>query len=360
MNMWSKHKQTKINDAGFAPIIVSMVIVIVLSLLTLGFVAVINKNQNNALTLQLNNDAYYAAESGINDAVQAINSGYHQAKTSCGPDLAYSYLSNNQVNGPNDIYSCLLINPTPASLQYSSVQFAQPTVAILSTVYPNGAPTKPTILDFFWQPSALAASSPYNFANSNCPSGCSFPPEAQWQYPGVLRLSLTPLSSSGAALGVNDTSTTYTAFLYPSTASNNQKTYNNGVNSGAKSGNIVSGSCANGNSPEACSFVLHIGAANINGYVMALESLYLDSQVTVEAFHGSTQLNFINAQTLIDSTGNDRGVLKRIQVRVAGINDSGFPAFNLAAGNTICKDIQAFPTNLSTSNPGNVTSSCGL
>ena len=127
----------KINNAsGFAPLIVSIVIVTILSLFTVGFVLLMKNNTSNALNDQLNNGAFYAAESGVNDAIKALNNGYDQVKSSCGPDSSNPYLSNNKVeNNGQDYYSCLLINPTPLIV---------PGSAVLGSVVPTIFLTKDT------------------------------------------------------------------------------------------------------------------------------------------------------------------------------------------------------------------------
>ena len=76
------------NDNGFAPLIITIIVVIILSLLTVGFVSLIRNNQKNALNQQLNNDAYYAAETGVNDAIKAIDSGYTSSKCIWGPTIS--------------------------------------------------------------------------------------------------------------------------------------------------------------------------------------------------------------------------------------------------------------------------------
>ena len=370
----------QMGEEGFAPLMVAIIIIIVLSLLTIGFITLVDQNQKNALNLQLNNDAYYAAESGINDAIAAINNGFNQNKTYCGPDTApgwNKYLGNNQINGPTDYYSCLLINQTPNNLQYSSVTASQPTVALIST--PNGI--NPTGIGFTWQPSPSTESSPYAFAPSswfpNCSSGgvngACLPPTSSWEkggkpITGILRVALTPLPNRGPL--PTNTSTTYTAFLYPEPGSGTAETASPYSSSsiGANSGAEVSGNCNNSPSPAtqlACTVYIPVCNNPINslcpnGYIMSITSLYTNSQVEVYAFDNSTPLQFRNAQVVIDSTGTDHGVKKRIQVRVPTLNDTGFPAYDIASTNTICADLQAWPPNLSTGNPGDASSSCGL
>ncbi|MCL4358168.1 pilus assembly PilX N-terminal domain-containing protein [Patescibacteria group bacterium] len=373
-----KKFKTHMGEEGFAPLMVAIIIIIVLSLLTIGFITLVDQNQKNALNLQLNNDAYYAAESGINDAIAAIDHGFNQNKTYCGPDTSprwKQYLGNNQINGPSDYYNCLLIDQTPNNLQYSAVTASQPTVALLST--PGGV--NPTDIEFTWQPSSSIENSPYAFANPswfpNCSSGANgacLPPASGWEengkpITGILRVALTPLPNRGPL--PTDTSTTYTAFLYPAPGNgipSYAPSYSSstiGVNSGAE----VSGYCSNNpQSANQLACTVDIPVCNSpnnlcpNGYIMSMTSLYTNSQVEVYAFDNGTPLEFRNAQAVIDSTGSDHGVKKRIQVRFPTLNDTGLPAYDIASGHSICADLKTYPPNLSTGNPGGTSSSCGL
>lgn len=371
-------KIKNLDENGFAPIIVSIIIVTVLSLLTIGFVTLANNNTKNALNLQLSNDAYYAAESGVNDAIAAITHGFTSPKTTCPPIPGNQYLDNSQVNGPQDFYSCLLIDPTPASLQYSSVVSTQPTIALLSTIDSSGNPVAPADFIFSWEPSAQVETPPYSFAPSSffptCHSGAlannngaCLPMISDWiqrgkPITGILRIALTPIGNGNNV--PTDTSTTYTAFLYPlkGNGSINTAPAYSPSTVGASSGLEVSGNCSNVSSqPDVCTVEVPLGGLTKSGFIMSMSSLYTSSQVTVEAINNNgNQLLFRNAQTLIDSTGNDHGTQRRIQVRVSTLNYNGFSAYDIASSNSICADLSAYPPNLSTGNPGGAFSSCGL
>jgi len=373
-----KQNNKKLAEDGFAPLIVSMIIITVLSLLTVGFILLMDNNQNNVLHRQLNNDAYYAAESGINDAIQAINNGFDVPKTTCPPLSLHDsipgskYLTNNQVQtSSGDYYSCLLINPMPSTLQYSLVESSQPTVAIISAINPvTLKPEQITSLEVSWQPSAQIANSPYSFAPA---VGCSasslncFPAKENWvsssgnPIPGVIRIALTPLQSGPLP---TDTSTTYTGFFYPLAGSSSipgtAQAYSSAT-IGASSGELASGNCSNsGSNPDACNVNIGLAGANASNFLMEIRSIYNPSMVTITAYHGSTQLLLRNAQTVIDSTGDSGGVLKRIQVTIPTVNDSGFPAYDLGSSETICSDLSAHPANQTTQQPGGITSQCGL
>src|SRR5579884_551043 len=140
------------NQAGFAAIVIALVIILVLSLITVGFGQLMQHELRAAADRQLSSQAYYAAETGINDATAAINSGYSAAKTTCGIDAGspggvdltqsgYKYLMDNTVgNSTNASYPCLLINPTPPTLQYGNISTVNPEVFEFEAVDSSGNP----------------------------------------------------------------------------------------------------------------------------------------------------------------------------------------------------------------------------
>src|SRR5688572_21036006 len=119
---------TRLKEKGLVSITVTMILMIVLSLIVLGFAQVARRNQRQALDQQLSTQAFYAAESAINDVrnlVKAAGAGASvPAKTACpsgGGGGFYNSL-NSTVNGSiGASYTCLLVNPAPSSLIYGSI-----------------------------------------------------------------------------------------------------------------------------------------------------------------------------------------------------------------------------------------------
>ena len=130
LNYKSPNKIT-LNQNGMASILVVLIMSVVITLIVLGFSQVSTREQSNALETQLSTTAYYAAESGINDAINAIKNNPNlppssYAKNTCGnpggtsiygslysgSSTNYSVLNSTSGEG-NTSYSCLLINPSP-------------------------------------------------------------------------------------------------------------------------------------------------------------------------------------------------------------------------------------------------------
>src|ERR1700722_1988557 len=60
------------NEQGFASLVIALVIIVVIALITVGFAQLSRREQQTALDKQLANQAYYAAESGVNDTYYLI------------------------------------------------------------------------------------------------------------------------------------------------------------------------------------------------------------------------------------------------------------------------------------------------
>ena len=395
------------NERGFAAIIISIVLVVVLSLITVGFAALMRKEQRAALDRQLSNAAYYAAESGINDGVGAVRAGFATAKASCaqygtGPkdtpltgltgknlSAATQYLTSSGVdNGSNANYSCLIINPNPSTLEYGSVRVGQPTTSVLTGADAAGATQNVDVLVFSWQDANGGNTFGPVTNNPGCPpigAGLFFPKVDCWKnngsfMTGILRVGLTPVSASLNRTSLETSS--YTGFMYPNSGSRlslpssyagNASTSPSGVpgdsysgHTGPNSGDIVAGSCYGGNTPSTPRFC-SVAVTNLGSdtYLLHLSSVYASTQVTVTPFNCTTinpgtctRIYLKGAQTLIDSTGKSQDVLRRIQVRLPTRNSYDYPEFSLATGGPICKLLTTYPPNLATGTPGNTTNFC--
>src|SRR5580704_6402782 len=125
---WISTSYMKLNnkhEAGIVSIMVTMVMLIVISLIVLGFAEISRTEQRNTTDAQLSVSAYYGAESGINDALAVISAYYPPGqqipvKPDCNVDnnLADPYHWLNGIVNNNDkvSYTCLTVNPTPITL----------------------------------------------------------------------------------------------------------------------------------------------------------------------------------------------------------------------------------------------------
>ncbi|HET6924573.1 MAG TPA: PilX N-terminal domain-containing pilus assembly protein [Candidatus Saccharimonadales bacterium] len=395
--MTKRHRRS-MGENGFAAIIISIVLVVVLSLITVGFASLMRKEQRSALDRQLSDAAYYAAESGINDAAAAVRAGFTATKDTCDPytpatiaalpgnnnkNAAGKYLVSSTVdNKSNTSYTCLLINPNPATLEYSSVNTGEATTAVLTGSSAAGTTTNVNTLVFSWQDANGGQTFGPPTSGGLCPpvGANAFPPVSCWKnggsaMTGILRISLTPVPHPAAFSRSTLETTNYTAYLYPNgggatstptTLSGSvvpsgvpSKPYAAGV-TGSQNGTIITGACNTGSTPRYCAAA--VTGLNTDTYLLHLSSIYAATQVTVTPYScvGSncTRIYLKGAQTLIDSTGKSQDVLKRIQVRMPSRNSFDYPEFSIATGGPVCKQLTTWPQNQTTGTPGDTVNLC--
>ncbi len=359
-NMLMQGSRTKIacNQQGFASLVIAMVIILVLSLITLGFAQLMRQEQRSALDRHLSSQAYYAAEAGINDAAKAINSGYADTKDDCDPlpipgtPDATSSLTNSDV-GSGSSYSCLLIDPAPFTVEHGAIDFDQSNAMIISGADPIDPTIPVTINDLVisWQDSG--AGSTFITAGGNV-----FHPITSWPAStSVLKIGLTPLNSASLTRD-NLIKRTYTAFLYPKSGSAATDlatwpaaTYTG--NTGVDGGVIVDGKCNTASQPRFCN--VRITDLDQVDYLLNLRSMaYGKSRVTIAAYGVSgTRIRIKNAQTLVDSTGKAEDVLRRVQVRIPTRNTYLHTDYGLEVKAGICKQLKLYPSSTGFSNTNN-------
>ncbi len=348
------------DQSGFSAIVIALVLILVLSLTTVGFAQLMRREQRSALDKQLSRQAYYAAETGINDAAKAINAGFAVAKTGCKqysdadisalPDSSKAgaaFLKNSAVSGQTATsYPCLTIDPNPKFLQYDSVNTDQS-----KAVQFGGAdPTDPTIPRNIY--SLLISWEDNPTSDSYRGTGLkTFTPSGQWTYAPVLRVGLTPLAA-GSIDRNSLINSTMAAFLYPDQAGSAQTTFANynqysagsysgkGFAGGIFSG--LNGNCNKDSHPRRCNVL--ITGLNQTHYLLDMRSIYKPSAVTVTAYDSNNvQLRLSNAQVVIDSTGKAQDVLRRVQARIPAHNTYDRPDFSLETTGNICKQLQLAP-----------------
>ncbi len=376
------------NQDGFAALVVALIIIIVLSLITVGFAQLMRNDQAAALSKQLSSQAYYAAESGVNDAYEAYTHGFNVSKSSCssnvtGPGSQYLNTTNNNVNSTtNTSVTCLLMNPDPPNVIIGDINNSQPIVIEMqgcsttggsspgSPQCTNGSPTSVSKINIQWNDA--------NDNNSLAPNCSQFTPAGSttgdWNYQNLLRIELIPLS-------LNDTlnrdfliNHTYTAYLCPNNSIGQGNYYTIGPSSSpgiglsasfsgnpvgnTGSGDILNASCPNSTSP--CSVTLNVGnltdkiGNHYSTYLLVLRSVYpnpITSDITMYGNSANpngnaTPLDIADAQLLVDSTGKAQNVLKRIQVRIPETNQYYLPV--AVQEGAVCKEYALVPTNPNT------------
>ena len=202
MRIINHNNRIRHSQEGMASILVTMVLMVVMSLIVLGFAQVSRNNQRAALDNQLTKQAYYAAETGVNDYSKVIRAWLTANpnnpdlsalnKTSCDPKvalpLAYKNVGSGSLNSTDVQYTCVLVTANPTSLSYSSVSSTK--------VIPINSATALDKLTITWQTTQTNLASP----TANCPGASSIgqlPNVVNWTCGlGILKIDLVPTTGT--------------------------------------------------------------------------------------------------------------------------------------------------------------------
>jgi hypothetical protein len=327
------------DQRGIVSILVTMVIMLIISLIVIGFARLSQREQRQALDRQLSTQAFYAAETGIKDAIEAIRANPGLEKTDCSSSLGASAGSNVIDSTNNVAYTCVLVDTSPSSLDYASIDVDQGTVIPIEPR--SGSLERLTI---GWQDKAGGSS----YGGCPTPSGGAyvFPAAANWPSTcsaGVLRIDLVPNDHPMTRAGL--ISRTLTAYLYPQNGATSATSYT--YNLGAPDqGAVIPVNCNTSATPRNCNISISFtGNAGVSSYYLRARSIYRSSNMSLAGYaNGNVATELINAQAVIDSTGKANDVLRRISVRVPLTNiGANVPSFALLTADSLCKRFSIAP-----------------
>lgn len=324
------------NNQGMVSMMVTLIMMLVISMIVLGFAQISRREQRQSLDRQLSTQAFLAAESGVNDAQKAIQDhigdGTTLEKPACndpvGPNSAYKGLPYDagtqayKVDATNNVYyTCLLVSTQLDSIhQNVSSDGGASTIPI----HPSGG--KLQTLHISWDTDTLqnprpkastcrAAGQPLTFPAGNWP--CDF---------GVLRIDMVPTDTLNRNTLLQQQSA---YFLYPTNGGAAAK-----VVYGTDKGTVRRMQC----SDAGCSVDITNIDPSIATYALRVSSLYVDGTIDITATGTNGEnLKLGDAQALIDSTGRAQDILRRIQVRVSLLDTNTVPSGALESGSSICK-----------------------
>lgn len=339
-------KTKKIDENGFASIVIALILIIVLALLTVGFAQLSRREQQTALNKQLANQAYYAAESGINDAYKDILNGQiniaNASPTACMHPTA-GLTQNQTVNASTGVYyTCLLVNLTPQDIKYDNIATESNRYITFSAVDPTThGPVTLSSLRFQWG----SADGQNTFQNGSDvgnfePVGTN---AGQWgSSPAVLEVSITPLSSFSRA---QFSGGAFTVYLYPASSGANSVAYDT-----TKQGPVISGNCAGSGAYPCSATITGLPGTPGESYLVRIIDHYDNSNVDFTGSNGGGAIDFANGQAQIDVTGKAQDILKRLQVRVPIGPAYDLPRYALE-GQDACKRFTTDPASGTQFNP---------
>lgn len=334
-------KTNNSDERGIVSFMVTLIMMLVISLIVIGFAQVARRNQREALDRQLSTQAYYAAESGVNDAVKVISSGaitdlYTNASytTDCNAlPTALAGLGTQSVlnsSGTANVkYTCLLVSSKLKTINWTLVGNQESVAAPLTL---NGNLTR---LQIEWE----ASGSQKNPAS--CGAATSLPRTSAWACDyAMLRVDLTQATSLGGNAAQNLSNNTVSFYLRPvvSGASPTSTVSDFSFGSSPTTRARSSGVTCNSTTGKCVATLTFSGGASSSQYYLRLGALYNDaSKVSISGnVNGATIATFSDAQIAVDATGKAEDQLRRIAVRLP-VKSSTLPASALQTNSTICK-----------------------
>jgi Tfp pilus assembly protein PilX len=361
------------NQSGIVSLIIVSILATVLGLVAVGFSQITNRELKQASDRELNAQAFYAAESGVNDAIAYLQDPAATPLTGCddwktapvGPKYFAVDLSSSSNPAGTAKYTCVITaNQTPNLFyqlragQSVTIKISQPAMTKLYFGWENQGQKN----------TGLALPGAFG----------SLPQESSLTDPrvtGVLRAGMYQVKGNDTSVN-NDTlageSRNY--FMYPNTITGSPNSIaftSGGYSAGptgtgpiSPNGSFVHGNCKTNNTDpntgskdtgRFCkSVVTGLGATT---YYIQLTALYTNMNVTLWGQSGSGPITFTDTQGEVDVTGKGTDVLQRIRARIDLGRDYQYPDFALQSMKAICKGFEVEVPSVNTygSNTDNST-----
>lgn len=326
-----KHTNT-VDQRGVVSFMVTLIMMLVISLIVIGFTQVTIRSRREALDKQLSSQAFYAAESGINKAINKINQNLSSVaeKNTCNNDPIDTY-NSFELDGTNVEVTCIMVDARPSNIVGKATQNSS-YITYINPVDAGGASSDLSELTFTWLP----PDGEDGAGNSCTDAEAAFISKYDQCKFGILRVDMLPVSGAG----VYDFNRTMTFYMKP---------YSNAASppardvSGYTIGQVVRAHC----STEKCSAKLS-GVGSGKFYVR-MSTMYRDSKsvsITGKLAVTNVDAYFQDAQAVIDATGRAQDVLRRVQVRYSLGRGDDTPPWAAAGG--VCKRLTVVAGTVST------------
>jgi len=349
------------SQAGMISIMTAVVLMMVISLIVFGFAQLSRRNQRITLDRQLSTQAFYAAESGVNDVRRIIQDALAVDPATAIPDITsckdplpsfYDKFVPVIDDTKGIKITCVTVDANPEVLSYSSVGSKHAfVIPVVSSNAANPVPPAPFPIDRIdlevqANPSPTTASD-CTITNDqvNDPNATFFDKLANWKCGyGVLRVDIVPIPSGPSSnFGVDYLrDNTMTFFAVPVTD--------------APGATNAAYKTAPRRLPMQCddnSCKLSITGLSATTYYMRVSSLYKDVGLRVSAFDPSgSRLNLRGAQAVVDVTGKASDVLRRIQVHMPlrTASENQYSDYAIQSTEPLCKQFSVMEGN--GANPG--------
>lgn len=313
---------------GVVSIIVVIMIILMLTLIVLAMATNARHEQRQALDRQLSDQAFYNAESGINDTINYLFT------TPTAPidkltDCDTSFLGGGVIDasGTNK-YTCILYNKAPPTIEFDNIGISDSKVVPIESLDNAGNPVPLINLTISWD----------DAGGNNTVSGCNFTAGAQ-ALPASLPVNCTVGAVRADLIAAQPNrdllaQRVFNVFGLPHASAGGSITVLSGYPE--NQGNIGQARCNGSPGPRTCN--LTITNINANKLYLHIRSIYKPTDISISGTDaGGTAVRFKDAQIMIDATGKATDILRRVQVRVGAQTQYTNAEFSLQSRDSICK-----------------------
>lgn len=372
------------NERGVTALITVIFSALLLSVITVSFIAVMVKEQEQASDDEISQSAYDSAMAGVEDAKRVIMA----CRANGGTGAACDAINNQQCNtvaaagvtgNPTDmetlIQSSTTLNGGAALNQaYTCVKIAMNTPDYtltntevapgVSQVVPLKGVSSFNTVKIEWQldSDSNGAVVPLSTVGrcSTLPTTLDLCNTSQWgSYPALIRLQAITPNASFMLSDLDKKTATATTFLYPTSLNNSvdltltdrfaEGNGENGVLANAPS----RATCAGGLATYKCSSLVKLPRsvdAGSSVSFLRLTAFYRNASVRLSLYSDSTPVDFNGVQPGVDSTGRAGDIFRRVYARLSLADQSSYPEYAVELNDgALCKNFSI------TTNPANAS-----
>lgn len=341
------------NQRGISSIIIVFVLMILVTLISLGFAKLMSRALQGSLTHQQSAAAQYAAQSGIRNVTAWV-----KAKVNASEEIPLVTDCNKLLNeedgefrdvsilSPDGLtkYTCILLNPAPTSLRYDNLEPGKSNVIKIDSSVDK--------LMFSWQN--------YTGETKNFPDVDSkLLDESTWNshnthYPPLLRVTIYPIAAQGKLDDTQQNSRTYFFYPLPRDGNKNDVTeVDYGDNNYKRQPLPVRcnqtdvGERFVGSAELACNVIINnLYSQDAQTLYVRITPLYTQAKIVIKAnAPGGEVIIFPGNQVIVDVSAKSGNSVKRLQARVSANisgdtilpDDDGIPEHAIRSAVTICK-----------------------
>ncbi len=363
------------SQRGAVSLFVVIFTALLLTVITVSFVQLMLRDQQQATTSDLSQSAYDSAQAGVEDAKRALLLNQACDLGTAGPGVNCATVQSALASGACDtVATALSIAQTnnetliqqdesdkKLDQAYTCVKVAVNTPDYIRTLQPGESDIVPLTGTASFDTIELSWFTTSDFSSPSGSPATAFPsagpgvelPSANgvnWPFnaPSLMRAQLIQMNNSNFNLSDFDDeagakSNANTLFLYPSSVGLNAKNFaDDARRSGLLAPQLIR--CLNtlAVATYACTTTIHLpepingSSADRNAY-LRLSALYNKSSFQVKLFNGVAPVQFSGVQSEVDSTGRANDVFRRVKSRVTLGGSFPYPQAAIDIERDLCK-----------------------